>query len=110
MKRIVFLCVLGLFIGMSCNSDKKASTETPAQPDNSTTITAPPAGAPEANVPANFTPTTAPPVQQSAEAPQNAKGVWHFTCPKGCPGGGGGATPCAKCGTTLAHNAAYHQQ
>ncbi len=43
------------------------------------------------------------------EPPQNAKGVWHYTCPDGCAGGAGSATPCAKCGKTLAHNAAYHQ-
>lgn len=42
------------------------------------------------------------------EPPQNAAGVWHYTCPKGCAGGGGSAVACATCGTTLAHNAAYH--
>ncbi len=44
----------------------------------------------------------------AAEPPQNANGVWHYICPSGCTGGGGGATPCATCGTTLAHNTAYH--
>jgi hypothetical protein len=43
-----------------------------------------------------------------AEPPQNAKGVWHYTCSKGCAGGGGSAAPCAKCGTVLAHNTKYH--
>jgi len=42
------------------------------------------------------------------EPAQNAEGVWHYTCPTGCEGGGGSATPCAKCGTTLVHNSAYH--
>jgi hypothetical protein len=42
------------------------------------------------------------------EPAQNAAGVWHYTCPKGCAGGGGSAVACATCGTTLAHNAAYH--
>lgn len=42
------------------------------------------------------------------EPAQNAAGVWHYTCPKGCEGGAGSAVACAKCGTTLAHNAAYH--
>jgi hypothetical protein len=51
--------------------------------------------------PANANPAT-------PEPAQNATGVWHYTCPKGCAGGGGSATACAKCGTTLAHNAAYH--
>lgn len=46
--------------------------------------------------------------QTPPEPPQNASGVWHYTCPKGCAGGGGSATPCGVCGTTLAHNTAYH--
>lgn len=48
---------------------------------------------------------TAPP---TIEPPQNANGVWHFTCPNGCDGGSGTAEACGGCGTTLAHNAAYH--
>lgn len=52
-------------------------------------------------------------IQQSpppgAEPAQNANGVWHYTCPKGCAGGAGSASACKTCGTTLAHNAAYHQ-
>lgn len=91
----------------ACKSDTKqdsSGSNTPAP-----AVTAPAeAATPNVNTPANFTPVPGPP--QSAEAPQNAKGVWHFTCPKGCPGGGGGATPCGKCGTTLAHNQAYHAQ
>ncbi len=42
------------------------------------------------------------------EPPQNAQGVWHYTCPNGCAGGAGSATPCANCGTTLVHNTEYH--
>jgi len=44
------------------------------------------------------------------EPPQNEKGVWHWTCSKGCEGGGGGAGNCAKCGNALTHNTAYHQK
>lgn len=52
---------------------------------------------------------TPPPTDPTkAEPPQNAEGVWHYTCPKGCSGGGGSAAPCSQCGTTLAHNQAYH--
>jgi len=51
-------------------------------------------------------PTVVPP---PAEPAQNANGVWHYTCAKGCAGGAGTATTCASCGGTLAHNAAYHQ-
>lgn len=56
----------------------------------------------------NPTPTTTPPTQQ-AEPAQNAAGVWHYTCGKGCAGGSGTAEPCKSCGTLLAHNQAYHQ-
>jgi len=48
------------------------------------------------------------PIQKAPEPAQNAAGVWHYTCPSGCAGGGGSATACATCGTTLAHNTAYH--
>ncbi len=43
-----------------------------------------------------------------SEPPQNAAGVWHYTCPSGCSGGAGSATPCATCSKTLVHNTAYH--
>lgn len=49
-----------------------------------------------------------PPTQAAPEPPQNAAGVWHYTCPNGHAGGGGSATPCSVCGTTLAHNTDYH--
>ncbi len=45
----------------------------------------------------------------SAEPAQNAQGVWHYTCANGCAGGAGSAVACATCGSTLAHNAVYHQ-
>jgi hypothetical protein len=48
-------------------------------------------------------------IQQKPEPAQNASGVWHYTCPKGCAGGGGSAVACSSCGTTLVHNSAYHQ-
>ena len=47
-------------------------------------------------------------IQRQPEPAQNATGVWHYTCPNGCDGGAGSAVACANCGTTLAHNAAYH--
>jgi hypothetical protein len=49
-----------------------------------------------------------PPVQAPTEPPQNAAGVWHYTCPNGHAGGSGSATPCSECGTTLVHNSDYH--
>ena len=42
------------------------------------------------------------------EAAQNAGGVWHYTCIKGCAGGAGSAVNCTTCGNPLAHNQAYH--
>ncbi|MBK8504745.1 MAG: hypothetical protein IPL46_22565 [Saprospiraceae bacterium] len=48
------------------------------------------------------------PPASTPEPAQNAAGVWHYTCPSGCAGGGGSATKCATCGKTLAHNTAYH--
>lgn len=51
---------------------------------------------------------TPPATPATPEPAQNAAGVWHYTCPNGCAGGGGSATPCATCGTALAHNQGYH--
>lgn len=70
-----------------------------------------------ANVTSNTVQTTSsgttplqvpPPTQKPPEPAQNAAGVWHYTCPSGCAGGGGSAAPCGSCGSTLAHNIAYH--
>ena len=58
-----------------------------------------------ANPPSQTNTTIPPPTN---EPPQNAQGVWHYTCPKGCAGGAGAAGSCATCGGALAHNAAYH--
>lgn len=54
------------------------------------------------------TQTISPP-SAPTEPAQNANGIWHYTCANGCAGGAGGAVACAKCGSTLAHNQAYHQ-
>lgn len=52
----------------------------------------------------------APAAPAAAPAPaQNAAGVYHYTCTKGCAGGAGAAGNCATCGAPLAHNQAYHQ-
>ncbi len=52
--------------------------------------------------------TPAPASPATPEPAQNGEGVWHYTCSNGCEGGAGSAIACAKCGTTLVHNAAYH--
>lgn len=55
------------------------------------------------------TPSASPtPTAEGGEPPQNAAGVWHYTCPNGHDGGAGSATACAVCGTTLVHNSEYH--
>lgn len=61
-------------------------------------------GAAPAAAPAGA-PAGAPP---TAEPAQNAAGIWHYSCPKGCPGGAASAGACAKCGTALAHDGRYH--
>ena len=48
------------------------------------------------------------PTTPKAEPSQNASGVWHYTCSKGCAGGAGSASKCGTCASTLAHNTAYH--
>ena len=60
-----------------------------------------PVTAPAPAAPATVTP-------QQTEPAQNAKGVWHYTCAKGCAGGSGTAGACATCGNTLEHNQSYH--
>ena len=62
----------------------------------------------QAGQPASSAPAANPTTPATPEPAQNAAGVWHYTCPKGCEGGAGSAVACAKCGTTLTHNTAYH--
>ena len=97
MKLITCLTVLALgalTIFSACGNDGDAARDAaveslqPGQPATGDAAATPPAATPE--------------------PPQNATGVWHYTCPKGCEGGAGSAVACAKCGTTLVHNTAYH--
>ena len=41
-------------------------------------------------------------------SPNSTASIYHYTCPKGCSGGAASAVACSNCGTTLVHNAAYH--
>jgi len=100
MKHLIYgLGLLTLLVLVSCNGkpDRPDSVLNESQQNYSGTDL----NAPGAN--AAVTPQ-APPV----EPPQNAEGVWHYTCPDGHPGGSGSATACAQCGKTLVHNQAYH--
>lgn len=51
-------------------------------------------------------PATKAPTQPSPA--KNAKGIYHYTCAKGCFGGSGTSEKCANCGENLVHNQAYH--
>jgi len=68
---------------------------------------------PQPTTPQPTTTTTTiqnPQTPATAEEPaQNAAGVWHYTCSKGCAGGSGTRGMCAKCGAGLDHNVAYHK-
>lgn len=100
------LCAIALF--SSCKSDSTAAKAGAAE--NGNAQTAP--GAPVIDPAAAPAPAAAPPPATAPaatpEPAQNAAGVWHYTCSKGCAGGAATATACAKCGTTLSHNQAYH--
>jgi hypothetical protein len=102
----------------SCKNDPKVASgnaaETNALPSAPTTATEPMAAPDMALNPAATVMPPMPGAEGAAaaakpvEPPQNAKGIWHYTCSKGCAGGAGSAAPCAKCGTVLAHNTKYH--
>ena len=64
---------------------------------------------PNTNSTPTTTPITPPATPPTTEPAQNAAGVWHYTCGKGCAGGAGATGLCGTCGGTLAHNTAYHQ-
>lgn len=109
----------------NCQNDPPASantadvsTNTAAAADPTATPAAAPTDVPAATIPAAdlqvSSPVATPNVTttndvKKPEPAQNAKGVWHYTCAKGCAGGAGAAQPCAKCNATLVHNSAYHE-
>jgi ribosomal protein S27E len=94
------LILFSFFIAIGCGGEgtKKTSDDTSSTESTSTDI-----NTVSTDNNAQVTPITPP-----AEPAQNAEGVWHYTCPKGCEGGGGSAVPCSNCGTTLVHNQGYH--
>jgi len=90
MQYIKYIFVIALFTVVACNS-------TPERPS--------------AILDPNYVPPAEPAPAMDTKAPepaQNSLGVWHYTCPNGHAGGGGSATACSECGTTLVHNTAYH--
>jgi hypothetical protein len=86
------LAICAVFVFSSCGSDADAPSKLAGEGE-----ALQPGAAPAVS-------TDAP----KAEPPQNAEGVWHYTCTKGCAGGAGAATACATCGGTLVHNQVYH--
>lgn len=82
---------------VSCNSGDKSVRDAARSALEVSDVVADPA---LSTVPPS--PTTTP------EPPQNAAGVWHYTCVNGCAGGAGAAGKCASCGGDLTHNTAYH--
>lgn len=114
----LFVFVLCAFVIASCSSDKAAE----ATADNQLTRpTAQNQAKPAADnsmigdisfadgaKPQPRQPQAMPTPPKPKEPAQNADGVWHYTCAKGCAGGAGSAVPCAVCGEKLKHNQAYH--
>lgn len=109
MKTLKKLTTLLLFLtitlfsckGKSQTPNTNAEKVTPPTP----TTTNAPINNTTTNTPINNTTINTPP---RIEPAQNAAGIWHYTCIKGCAGGAGTATNCTTCGIQLAHNTGYH--
>ena len=50
-----------------------------------------------------------PQITPTTEPAQNSKGVYHYICSAGHPGGSGSMENCSVCGAQLVHNDKYHQ-
>ena len=81
-KLLSILLLCSVFFFSACN-DKADSQKKPSKPFKQVQLN---------------TPTTS----------QNAGGVWHYYCSKGCAGGSGAAGNCNNCSGALTHNQAYH--
>ena len=99
-SKILSILLLSSVISFfSCNDKPSAAKQ---QARESLEAANPPSAPNAVNPPIN---TPNPP---TAEPAQNADGVWHYTCSKGCAGGAGAKGNCFTCGGLLAHNTAYH--
>jgi hypothetical protein len=102
MKNFKILAILLFSSAISfyaCNDTAKTAKQDSTESTNVIDAPTTPAAAPQ---------TTTPPTPTNVEPAQNAAGVWHYTCSKGCAGGAGAAGPCGTCGGSLGHNTAYH--
>ena len=79
----------------------QAAGATGSSPENPVQVT------PTTSPTTSATPTTNPTATPTPPAAKNAKGEFHYKCPKGHDGAAT-AGNCAKCGTPLEHNQAYH--
>lgn len=93
-------CAGGAGSAIKCNNCGGTLGHNTAYHSKTDTKVAPTSSAPFAS------PVAAPAAK--TEPSQNAAGVWHYTCEKGCAGGAGATGSCTTCGGTLAHNKAYH--
>jgi len=93
-KILAILLLISIISFYGCNDNTKTQKQETSKPLKAL----------ESTTPKNA--TTQNPV--TPEPPQNAGGVWHYTCSKGCPGGAGSAVKCDNCGGLLAHNTTYH--
>lgn len=110
---------LFVFILIGCADEKKASDTADSTTTTTTTTTTPQVTTSSGNQPSSMInniqfpdgqspQAAAQPAQRKPEPLQNADGVWHYTCPKGCEGGGAKGANCKACGAALGHNQAYH--
>lgn len=72
-----------------------------SSPENPVKVT------PNTESPTLLDPATGKPTTPTPPPAKNAKGEFHYKCPNGHDGGAT-AGNCAKCGTALVHNQAYH--
>ncbi len=100
--KILSILLLSTVISFYACNDKSSAAKQEAR---EALEAANPPSAPNATIPNGATPP--PPVVEPA---QNADGVWHYTCSKGCAGGSGAKGNCFTCGGPLVHNTAYHPQ
>ena len=110
MKKVFFFMTLLFCLAVLSSCKEQSKTEDAPQVETTAPATTP---APAADPNAATNPTADPNAAAQAPPPapaQNTKGVWHYTCAKGCEGGAGTQTACAKCGAQLVHNQAYHEQ
>ena len=103
------LAMVLLLFGCSSSGDESDQTIDAQAPIEETAPSAIPT--PSSDATANQANT--PPPESTLEIQPNTnqgdgQQVFHYTCANGCAGGSDQAIACPNCGTTLAHNQAFH--